>query len=178
MRRDFPSSGVRGPVGTRRWWFALLVVLAAPVVAGCQGTVADPAGDSEVIDGAVDLVQAGVDYRTATTRLWVRFAPDNGPAAFVVWNVSTDGDTIPGYNIIMGSGQYVVYRDGTSSDPVCQGPEPDEPFDGTTELAIDTSCIASPSTGRPSRSLRISASSHAPRYAQDHTGWTKEIVRS
>jgi len=178
MRPDSCSGGGRGPVGTRRWWFALLVVLAAPVVAGCQGTVADPAGDSEVIDGAVDLVQAGVDYRTATTRFWVRYAPDNGPAAFVTWKVSTDGDTIPGYIVVVGSGQYVVYRDGNLTDYVCQGPEPDEPFDGKTELSIDTSCIASPSTGRPSKSLRISAESHALRYAEDHTGWTKEIPRS
>ena len=53
-----------------------------------------------------------------------------------------------------------------------KGPEPDEPFDGRTELTIDTSCIVSPSTGRPSKSVRISAESHAPRYAEDHTGWT------
>ena len=161
----------------RRWWFALLVVLAAPVVAGCQGTVADPAGDFRVIDDAVDLVQAGVDYRTATPRLWVRFTPDNGPGAYVVWRVSTDGDTIPGYTTV-GSGLYGVSRDGNSSDYVCQGAIPDEPFDGTTELTIDTSCIASPSTGRPSKSLRISAESHATRYAEDYTGWTKAIPRS
>ena len=77
----------------------------------------------------------------------------------------------------MGSGQYVVYHDGSWSDPVCQGPEPDEPFDGTTELTIDTSCIGA-QAGTAVEDLRISASSHAPRYAEDSTGWTKAIARS
>jgi hypothetical protein len=158
-------------------WLAVLVVLAVPVVAGCQGKVLDPAGDSEVIDRNVDLVEAGVDYRTATTRFWVRFAPDAGPAAHVIWNVSTDGDTIPGYWVVSDGGRYIVNKFGEPA-AICEGAEDLEPFDGTTDVTIPTSCIPSPSTGRPSGTVRINAESHAERYAQDFTGWTKLVVRS
>lgn len=147
----------------------------AVALAGCKGFVADPLGDAS---GTADLIEAGVDYRDATTELWVWFGRGND-AELVIWDVSTDGDTIPGYQAVLARDEEHSdwYVRGPGQQVVCDG-RIDGPPDAGARLTIDTSCIKSPSTGRPAGTVRVRAHSFAGPTGRDSTGWTKPIVRS
>jgi hypothetical protein len=159
----------------RRWRTVAFVCVVGLALVGCKGQVGDPMGDG--IDGNADLVGAGVDYRTATTYLYAYFSRGGVPDV-VIWDISTDGDTIPGYRVVLGHGDdhSIWYVRGPGEQVVCEG-QIDEP-DGGMELTIDTSCIHSPSTGRPSGAVRIRAFSVGPSGISDETGWTEPVVRS
>ena len=169
-----------GPGGTavRGWKTAAVVGVLCLALTACKGSVADPVGDAtQVDDPKVDIVEAGVDFGTATTTLWVRYAPGAGPASSVAWSLSTDGDTIPGYTVHLTPSANLYSVQGPGFEEVCAGSRPDREFDGRDELVIDTSCIPSPTTGSPSSTLRIAASTHSLRYSHDETGWTRAIGR-
>ena len=157
-----------------------LVTAALLVLVACEGRISDPAGDGQ----GVDVVEAGIDYRTATTRLWIRFTE---PASGVqqVWHISTDGDTTPEVVVRLGESgagtggggeHYSVTRldPSTGSQSVtCAGFSPNE--GQVIELVVDSRCLGEPLPG----SLRFTASSGAHRVAfDDISAWSDPIARS
>ena len=74
---------------------AAIAVASGVFVAACEARVSDPVGDGTGT-GTIDIVKAGVDYQTITTRLWITFADPNAspPPKEVGWDTSGDGDKI------------------------------------------------------------------------------------
>jgi len=167
-----------------------LVVLTGVLVlavSACQGSVPDPVGDANEVDYSdVDLVEAGVDYRTDTTTLWLRYAPQKGPAQRSAWEISTDQDTAAevtaaiGFNFASGSelDRFVVYQSAT--DPRCSGYVQNRGFNGedTVSLQFDTRCLTVPPSAQLANSVRIRGLSGSGRYSGDQTAWTAAVPRS
>ena len=166
------------------------VVLVALLLAGCYGSVRDgTVGDpGEDYSGAADIDLAGVDYRTATTRVFQRFhqPPASGTLGFLLseWSVSTDGDTNPEFRVSIGGlgvpdpDQWTVRRlAAQGSTVVCQGQAPGGGYDGdrTISITAPTSCLAT--GGALADTVRVSAANDAHRSGNDHTDWTDQVTR-
>ena len=169
----------------RRFRTALVALVTAVVVTACEGRVADPVGEPST----VDIAEAGVDYQTSTTRLWITFvAGKEGPLKR--WGISTNGDTTEELNVRLSD---VIGGDDdryevTAVDSVggaslaCAGFTVNGGAIGnnTYELRLDSRCLRSQSNGgiALAQSIRFFAYSEAYRSGSDTTAWSSPIPRS
>ncbi len=163
----------------RRWRVAL-VGATVLLVAACEGRVTDPQGDSL----GNDIVEAGVEFGNAQTRLWVRGAPGEDLDNVKSWLISTDGDTTEELTVRVGDlyslSDYWFVRDENAAMTRCAGYAEDigRVDADRWELVIDSRCLnpASEPDRQPPVSLRFQA------YAYDRTGdnteWSGPIARS
>ena len=166
---------------------ALTLSVLAVGLAACQGSVADPVGDAVDVEfGDVDIVEAGVDYRTDTTRLWVRYAPGEGPAEATGWQISVDGDPVAEATAVIGS-RYCCAPDRdryyvttlSSGASRCTGYVREQGFDGedTVSLSFDSRCLLATGYERLPDSLRIKGYTESGRQSGDETAWTGTVPR-
>lgn len=168
---------------TVRIGLGLFVALA---LAACQGRVSDP--ENDVVNPGTappphnDIVEAGADHGTQTTRLWIRYAEGGTPGEHKYWYVSVDGDTDPEVMVELRypeTDHYLVSDiAGLEQAITCAGFVPDAGFDGvdTVSLTVDTRCLFFYRAG--DGTLRIQASSTQYRGSTDETSWTAPIARS
>jgi hypothetical protein len=112
----------------------VLVVTSLVVLAACEARVADPVGDS--LSPRWDLVEAGVDYRTDVTKVWLTYSPDSDRTAGFpfqeLWSILAQGEPHLTVGILYGSYPLVDSR--------CN-PKVDLEGDHTVTLTIDSACL-------------------------------------
>jgi hypothetical protein len=112
----------------------VLVVTSLLVLAACEARVADPVGDSLLPEW--DLVEAGVDYRTDVTKVWLTYSPDSdrtaGSPDWELWSVLAQGEPHLTVGVLWGSYPLVDSR--------CN-PKVDLEGDHTVTLTIDSACL-------------------------------------
>jgi hypothetical protein len=74
---------------------ALVLMATVLLVSACIATVDDPVGDSKYPE--LDLIEAGVDYRTDVTKLWLTYSPDSDRsvgewALWEEWSIVAEGE--------------------------------------------------------------------------------------
>jgi hypothetical protein len=167
----------------RRLFAAATIALSVVALAACRGSVTDPAGDAHEVEfpGTVDIIEAGIDYGKELTQVWVRYAPDNGPAHETSWRVSIDGDESPEIIVTIGqsSEDYYTVRQGVETVH-CSGFVPNGGFDeesDTTSLTFATRCFPGPGTDVVFSSVRVAAQTASLR-SFDYTGYTAAVAIS
>ena len=165
----------------RKAGIALVAVVSGLLATACEGRVSDPVGDVGQ-DAAVDIVQAGVDYRTESTRLWITFAPGKA-GVFKRWGISTNGDTTEEFVVRLGDiigndpDRYEVTQTGATFD-TCTGFVSDAGAIGndTYEVRFHSKCFrSSPAEDSLPASLRFIAYSESYRSGADTTVWSSSI---
>ena len=171
-------------LGGRRQGTLAAAALALLLVA-CEGRIDDPAGDGQ----GVDALEAGVDYRSTETHLWIRFASDGGRAQHV-WAISTDGDTTADMELRLGGsgagtgggGDYYELVRSSDHAVQCSGFAVNQ--GERISVRVDSRCFApNPRTIFDDHALppnlRFTASSSAHRTAYDaFASWSAPIPLS
>jgi hypothetical protein len=165
----------------RKAGVVLVAVVIGLLATACEGRVPDPVGDGT--DGSfVDIVQAGVDYRSQSTRLWITFAPRKA-GVLKRWGISTNGDTTEEFVVRLGDvvnsdpDRYEVTGTGEAVD-ACAGFVSDGGAVGndTYEVRFHSKCLRSGGTGGlPPESVRFIAYSESYRTGSDTTTWSNSI---
>jgi hypothetical protein len=167
--------------------FAVLCPLVALLLVACEGTVTDPVGDAYQ---TADVVEAGVDYGTATTTFWLRYVEGQGPAPYNAWHVSMGDDTVPEAYVTIGGGyytppqmydHYVVARQaGEVAQTTCSGFVEDQGFDGidTVSITIDSRCLLLDGGPPLPDVIRVRSVSASGRYGYEETDYTGPVSLS